>query len=72
MDYHISHAELVMVAVIVAWDLAWRGIALWQSSQRRQKTWFVLLLIVNSAGLLPIAYLLLHGQSFRSSKGNET
>lgn len=68
MDYHISHAELITVAIIVAWDLAWRGMALWQSSQRRQKTWFALLLIVNSAGLLPITYLLLHGAS--QSKGN--
>lgn len=60
MDYHISDAEMVTLGLLAVWDLAWRGIALWQSSRRQQKTWFILLLLINSAGILPIAYLIIY------------
>lgn len=43
---------------VAVWDLAWKGVALWKASQRKEKGWFVVLLIVNSAGILPIIYLL--------------
>lgn len=59
MDYHISDAEIVILGFVTVWDLAWRGIALWQSSRRQQKIWFILLLFVNSAGILPIIYLII-------------
>lgn len=42
----------------VLWDLAWRGLALWRSARRGEAVWFVLLLVVNTLGLLPIGYLL--------------
>lgn len=46
----------VMVPLII-WDLLWRGIALYRSARSSQKGWFIALLIVNSAGILPILYL---------------
>lgn len=60
MDYHISTTWAFGIALVVIWDLIWRGIALWYSGRRGQKVWFVVLLLVNSAGLLPILYLLTH------------
>lgn len=68
MDYHISDAEMITFGLVALWDLAWRGIALWQSSQRQQKAWFVVLLVINSAGLLPIAYLILQKTRGQQSK----
>lgn len=41
----------------VVWSLAWKGIALWMASQRKQLPWFVAILIVNTMGLLEIFYL---------------
>ncbi len=49
-----------VVLVVVLWDIVWRGMALWKSARRDQPVWFVLLLIINSVGILPIIYLLLN------------
>ena len=43
---------------ILLWSLAWKGIALWKAAKHEQKAWFVALLIVNTVGLLEIAYIL--------------
>jgi hypothetical protein len=43
---------------IIVLDLAVKGLALWRSARNTQKVWFIVLLIVNSAGILPAIYLL--------------
>ena len=40
-------------------DVVLKGFALWKSSQRKEKVWFIALLLVNSLGILPAIYLLL-------------
>ncbi len=47
----------ILLAAIV-WSLIWKGIALWHAGRNKQKAWFILLLIFNTLGLLPIGYLL--------------
>ncbi|MCR4312203.1 MAG: DUF5652 family protein [Candidatus Uhrbacteria bacterium] len=39
------------------WSIFWKGLALWHSAQRKQPWWFIVLLIVNTAGILDIIYL---------------
>lgn len=41
------------------WELLWKGFALWRAAQRRQKGWFIALLVLNTLGILPILYLLI-------------
>ncbi|HUS60305.1 MAG TPA: DUF5652 family protein [Nevskiaceae bacterium] len=43
--------------VILVWSLAWKGWALWRGSKNDQKYWFIALLVLNTLGLLEIAYL---------------
>ncbi|HSX33292.1 MAG TPA: DUF5652 family protein [Candidatus Saccharimonadales bacterium] len=57
MTYHITTGWLVLLVLVVLWDLLWRGIALWRSSRQRQKGWFIALLILNTASVLPLIYL---------------
>lgn len=45
-----------MLIPLAIWDLTWKGLSLWNSAKHNSKKWFVALLIVNSAGLLPIIY----------------
>ena len=47
-------------------DLVLRGLALWKSSRKGEKYWFVALLVVNSVGILPLVYLLI--QKYKESK----
>jgi heme A synthase len=49
--------EHVLVSVILLWSLLWKGIALWHSSKKEEKYWFVAILLLNTAGILEIAYL---------------
>ena len=58
MSYTISDAQLAMIIVLVLWELIWKGIALWRAAKLKQKNWFIVLLIFNTAGLLPILYLI--------------
>lgn len=47
----------ITLSLVVAWEIAWRGLGLWKSAQRAEKYWFIAILIVNSFGILPILYL---------------
>ena len=54
--------------LLLAWDAVWRGIALWKSGRNNQLTWFIFLFVVNSAGILPIIYLIIHRNKKKKSK----
>jgi methionyl-tRNA synthetase len=45
--------------LIVLWSIFWKGLALWHSGRRGQPWWFVIILVVNTVGLLEIVYLFL-------------
>jgi len=49
-----------VMTVIVLWELVWKGLSLWKAAKNSHRISFVLLLIVNSVGILPIIYLLLN------------
>jgi uncharacterized membrane protein len=51
----------VLVALI-AWSLAWKGLALWRAARNDSKPWFVVLLLVNTLGVLEILYLFVFGR----------
>jgi len=43
---------------LVIWSLVWKGISLWKCGRNNQLYWFIAILILNTAGILPIIYLL--------------
>lgn len=47
-----------LLILLAAWSLVWKGIALWKCGRHNQLVWFIVLLILNTAGILPIIYLL--------------
>lgn len=50
-------AHPVIAGVLIIWSLIWKGLALWKSAELRQKYWFVIILILNTMGILEIIYL---------------
>ncbi len=42
----------------ILWSAVWKGIALWKCGRNNQLAWFIVLLIVNTFGILEIIYLL--------------
>lgn len=53
---------------LVVLDLILKGFALYRSARKGQQWWFVALLIVNSAGILPLIYLLLYRKTSKSRR----
>lgn len=47
-----------LLATLIAWSLLWKGIALWYAARNSQAAWYIILLIVNTLGILEIIYLL--------------
>jgi uncharacterized protein YpmS len=38
------------------WSLIWKGLALWKAARLSSKWWFIILLLVNTLGILEIIY----------------
>ena len=57
-----------VLIILVIWSVIWKGIALWKCGRQNQLTWFVFILIFNTAGILPIIYLLFFQKSKRAAK----
>lgn len=54
--------QRVVIAIIAIWNIVWKGLALWRSSKKNQKYWFIVLLVINTMGLLEIIYLAFFGR----------
>jgi len=53
----LGNFPILLLVVVLAWSLVWKGLALWKSAKNSQKYWFVAFLILNTLGVLPIIYL---------------
>lgn len=43
--------------LIIAWSFLWKGMALWKAAGLRQRNWFIVILVLNTVGILEIIYL---------------
>ncbi|MGD0577140.1 MAG: DUF5652 family protein [Candidatus Staskawiczbacteria bacterium] len=48
----------VLFGVLMIWSLVWKGFALWKSARNSQSVWYVVMLVVNTVGILEIIYIL--------------
>jgi len=42
---------------IFIWISFWKGFALWKAAGKKQLTWFIILFLINTLGLVEIAYI---------------
>lgn len=47
----------LLVALLAIWVLIWKGVALWKAAENKSKPWFVVLMLVNTVGILEIIYI---------------
>lgn len=45
------------LAVLAIWVIVWKGTALWKASQKGELAWFIILLVLNTLGILEILYI---------------
>jgi|GEM_PF-438863 len=55
----------------LVWVLVWKGWALWRASQRKQPYWFIVMLVLNTAGILEILYLFVFSRMHWWKKGKK-
>lgn len=53
----MNGVPLWLIAIWMIWSLIWKGLSLWKAAQLSHKKWFILLLVVNTFGILDIIYL---------------
>ena len=59
---------LIIIGLVTIWSLIWKGLALWRAAQNKQKGWYVALLVLNTAGILEIIYLLFFSNPDKNKK----
>jgi hypothetical protein len=55
-------SNTLLLLLVLAWSLVWKGLALWRAAKNDSKPWFVVLLVVNTLGVLEILYLYVFGK----------
>ena len=44
-------------ATLAIWTIIWKGTALWKAAKNNSLPWFIVLLVVNTVGILEIIYI---------------
>jgi len=53
---------------LLVWSAVWTGLALWNAARRGEKLWFIIFLLVHTAGILEILYLIFVVHIFSQEK----
>lgn len=62
--FHIGNSDFqwgggfAWLLPIALWSIIWTGLALWHAARRGETGWFLLFLVVHTAGILELIYLL--------------
>ncbi len=54
----ISSNLATVLGLLILWELVWKLVALWHAGRNNQLGWFLVVGIINTAGILEIIYLL--------------
>ena len=66
----LSNQQLIIFAIIAIWSIPWKCVALWKAARNGSLTWFIVLSIVNTVGILEILYIFIFAK--RKSVGTST
>jgi len=56
-----------LLYLIITWSAIWKALALWHAARNTQLVWYIVLIVVNTVGILEIIYLLF----FRKKKSDD-
>jgi len=52
-----SLLSVAIIIILISWTLIWKGLAMWRAAHMEHRYWFVVLLVLNTVGILDIIYL---------------
>ncbi len=47
----------LLIGLGIEWSAVWKGIALWRAARNGHLPWFIIMVIINTAGILEIIYI---------------
>lgn len=57
IDINLSLKVFILIILAIVWTLIWKGLALWKAGRNNQLAWFIVLLLVDTLGILEILYI---------------
>lgn len=45
-----------VLVIFIVWSMLWKGLALWRAARNQEVIWFIVLLAVNTLGIIEIVY----------------
>lgn len=61
--------NIAVLIPLLVWSVVWKGLALWRAARLKQPGWFIALLIINTASIFEIVYLLATNKKYKESDG---
>lgn len=63
---------MIGVVVLALWSAAWTGFSLWHAAKRGEKGWFILFLVVHTAGIGEFLYLFFVARVFENAPSHKS
>jgi hypothetical protein len=57
MENFVSQNFTLVIILLALWIFPWKGVALWKAARNGSPLWFVILLVINTVGILEILYI---------------
>ncbi len=57
MTQNFVNDNITLILIMLTIDATLKAVAMWMAAQKGAKVWFVLLFILNTAGILPLFYI---------------
>jgi hypothetical protein len=54
---NIGTDKMVILVLLVIWEIIWKGFGLWKAAKNNHTGWFIVMLVFNTIGILPILYI---------------
>lgn len=48
---------ITLIVLVSVWSVVWKAIALWKAARRNEIVWYIVFLLINTAGILEIIYI---------------
>ena len=65
---NLSASIFALLIILGIWESIWKAIALWKAARNNHKVWYVIILIINTIGILPILYIYVFSKKKKKSK----
>lgn len=59
-NFHQFAWLMPILIISIFWEATWKIIAMWKAGRNNHLAWFICIALINTVGILPIIYLLMH------------